>query len=89
MAHLAWKPRVFERPARKVLYLHLESFSFRVDEAAVKLNAAAELVPGLKRVTKGVVRLPMEIHKWTVNRSPHVDKRSREAFEVCGIPLLA
>jgi small subunit ribosomal protein S10 len=24
----------------------------------------------------------MEIHKYTVNRSPHVDKKSREQFEM-------
>lgn len=31
---------------------------------------------------RGPVPLPMEIHKYTVNRSPHVDKKSREQFEM-------
>ncbi|HOV33115.1 MAG TPA: 30S ribosomal protein S10 [Candidatus Hydrogenedens sp.] len=31
---------------------------------------------------RGPIPLPMEIHKYTVNRSPHVDKKSREQFEM-------
>ena len=30
----------------------------------------------------GPVPLPVRIHRVTVNRSPHVDKRSREQFEI-------
>ena len=30
----------------------------------------------------GPIPLPTEINKWTVLRSPHVDKKSREQFEV-------
>ncbi len=30
----------------------------------------------------GPVRLPTLIQKFTVNRSPHVDKKSREQFEI-------
>ena len=33
------------------------------------------------RIT-GPVLLPTEIKKYTVNRSPHVDKKSREQFEM-------
>ena len=30
----------------------------------------------------GPVPLPVRIHRITVNRSPHVDKKSREQFEI-------
>lgn len=30
----------------------------------------------------GPVPLPVRIHRVTVNRSPHVDKKSREQFEI-------
>lgn len=30
----------------------------------------------------GPIPLPTRIHKWTVLRSPHVDKKSREQFEI-------
>lgn len=30
----------------------------------------------------GPIPLPMAIRKYTVNRSPHVDKKSREQFEM-------
>ena len=32
--------------------------------------------------TTGPVPLPTRIEKFTVNRSPHIDKRSREQFEL-------
>ncbi|HEY4995663.1 MAG TPA: 30S ribosomal protein S10, partial [Aestuariivirga sp.] len=31
---------------------------------------------------RGPVPLPTRIEKFTVNRSPHVDKKSREQFEI-------
>jgi small subunit ribosomal protein S10 len=30
----------------------------------------------------GPIPLPTEINRYTVNRSPHVDKKSREQFEI-------
>jgi small subunit ribosomal protein S10 len=30
----------------------------------------------------GPIPLPTTINKWTVNRSPHIDKKSREQFEI-------
>ena len=30
----------------------------------------------------GPIPLPTTINKWTVNRGPHIDKKSREQFEV-------
>ena len=31
---------------------------------------------------KGPIPLPTKIERFTVNRSPHVDKKSREQFEI-------
>lgn len=48
-------------------------------------QSAQAIVHVAKRTGAGVrgpVPLPMEIHKYTVNRSPHVDKKSREQFEM-------
>ncbi len=48
-------------------------------------KAAAEIVDRAKRTgarIAGPVPLPTNINRYTVLRSPHVDKKSREQFEV-------
>lgn len=48
-------------------------------------QAAAEIVSAVKRTGAtivGPVPLPRKIERFTVNRSPHVNKKSREAFEI-------
>jgi small subunit ribosomal protein S10 len=48
-------------------------------------NSAREIVETAKRTgarLAGPVPLPTEKNKWTVLRSPHVDKKSREQFEI-------
>ena len=48
-------------------------------------KSAREIVETAKRTgarLAGPVPLPTEINKWTVLRSPHVDKKSREQFEI-------
>ena len=45
----------------------------------------AEIVHTAKRTganVRGPIPLPNRIEKFTVNRSPHVDKKSREQFEI-------
>ena len=47
-------------------------------------NSATEIVGTAKRTgseVKGPIPLPLKIKKFTVNRSPHVNKKSREQFE--------
>lgn len=52
----------------------------------VALDASAkEIVDNAKRTNAkvaGPIPLPTRIEKFTVNRSPHVDKKSREQFEI-------
>ena len=48
-------------------------------------QSAAEIVDTAARTgarVAGPIPLPTTINKWTVNRSPHIDKKSREQFEV-------
>ena len=50
-----------------------------VDESARKI---AETVIRTQAKIRGPVPLPTKIHRYTVIRGPHVDKTSREAFEM-------
>ena len=48
-------------------------------------RSAVEIVHTLKRVgadVSGPVPFPKRIERFTVNRSPHVNKKSREQFEI-------
>ena len=48
-------------------------------------RSTKEIVETAKRTgarVKGPIPLPTERQIWTVNRSPHVDKKSREQFEI-------
>ncbi len=48
-------------------------------------GAAGEIVETAKRTgakVSGPVPLPTRIERYTVNRSPHVNKKSREQFEI-------
>jgi len=48
-------------------------------------KSAAELVDTAKRTgarVQGPVPLPTRIERYTVLRSPHIDKKSREQFEI-------
>ena len=60
--------------------IRLKAFDHRMLDIS-----AAEIVNTAKRtgaMVKGPVPLPKRIRKFTVNRSPHVDKKSREQFEM-------
>jgi len=48
-------------------------------------QSTQEIVTAAQRTGAGIngpIPLPTAISKYTVNRSPHVDKKSREQFEV-------
>ncbi len=48
-------------------------------------NSAKEIVSTVQRTNaeiSGPIPLPKKIKKYTVNRSPHVNKKSREQFEI-------
>ena len=60
--------------------IRLKAFDHRVLD-----HSAREIVSTAKRTgaqVRGPIPLPTRIEKFTVNRSPHVDKKSREQFEI-------
>jgi small subunit ribosomal protein S10 len=62
------------------LRIKLKAYDHRLLDQSVK-----EIVETAKRtgaVIKGPVPLPTTIQRYTVLRSPHVDKKSREQFEI-------
>ena len=57
----------------------------RPTTAACSISPRREIVDTAKRTgarLAGPIPLPTEKNKWTVLRSPHVDKKSREQFEI-------
>ena len=52
--------------------------NYVVDESARKI---AETVMKTQAKVKGPIPLPTRIERYTVLRSPHIDKKSREQFE--------
>jgi small subunit ribosomal protein S10 len=60
--------------------IRMESYDHRVlDQSATEIVATAKRT-GAKVV--GPIPLPTRIERYTVLRSPHVDKKSREQFEI-------
>ncbi|HDZ61629.1 MAG TPA: 30S ribosomal protein S10 [Nitrospirae bacterium] len=60
--------------------INLRAYDYRLLDQSVK-----EIVETAKRTgarISGPVPLPTKTHKITVLRSPHVDKKSREQFEI-------
>ena len=60
--------------------IRLKAFDHRVLDSSTR-----EIVNTAKRTgaqVRGPIPLPTAISRWTVNRSPHVDKKSREQFEM-------
>ena len=65
---------------RQNIRIRLKAFDHRVLD-----HSAREIVNTAKRTgaqVRGPIPLPTRIERFTVNRSPHVDKKSREQFEI-------
>lgn len=66
-------------PAQRIR-IRLKGFDYRVID-----SSAQDIVETAKRSgarVSGPVPLPVQIEKFSVNRSPHVDKKSMEQFEI-------
>ena len=64
----------------KNIRIRLKAFDHRLLDQSTR-----EIVNTAKRTGAqicGPIPLPTRIEKFTVNRSPHVDKKSREQFEI-------
>ncbi len=72
--------RTDEDMERQNIRIRLKAF----DHRALDMSAR-EIVQTAKRTgaeVRGPVPLPTRIERFTVNRSPHIDKKSREQFEI-------
>mgnify|MGYP001193118863 CR=1 FL=1 len=65
-----------------ILLLKLESFDYRALDQAV--SEVIQVVHRTGGGVKGPIPLPRKIKRYSVNRSPHVDKTSMEQFEKIG-----
>ena len=64
----------------QTIRIRLKAFDHRVLD-----QSTAEIVNTAKRTgaeVRGPIPLPNEIEKFTVLRGPHIDKKSREQFEI-------
>ena len=60
--------------------IRLKAYDYRLLDQSVR-----EIVDTIRRTggrVAGPIPLPTHIERFTVNRSPHVDKKSREQFEI-------
>jgi small subunit ribosomal protein S10 len=60
--------------------IKLKGFDYRVID-----QSAVDIVDTAKRSgarVSGPVPLPIRVERYTVNRSPHVDKKSMDSFEI-------
>ena len=60
--------------------IRLQAYDHRVLDQAV--TSIVETARGSGARVVGPVPLPTRIERWTVNRSPHVDKKSMDQFEM-------
>jgi small subunit ribosomal protein S10 len=66
--------------AETKIRIRLKGFDYRlIDKAAQEI---AETASRTGSVVAGPIPLPTRIEKFTVNRSPHVDKKSMDQFEI-------
>ena len=66
--------------AAQNIRIRLKSFDHRILD-----KSTSEILATAKRTGAGVrgpIPLPTRIERFTVNRSPHVNKKSREQFEI-------
>ena len=60
--------------------IRLKAFDYRVLDASTQEILSTARRTGAQ--VRGPIPLPNKIEKYTVLRSPHVDKKSREQFEM-------
>jgi small subunit ribosomal protein S10 len=60
--------------------IRLKGFDYRLLDKAV--GEIAETAVRTGSIIAGPIPLPTKIERYTVNRSPHVDKKSMEQFEI-------
>ena len=72
---------MYQFPMDQKIRIKLKSFDHTlVDKSAEKIVKA---VKATGAVVSGPIPLPTKIEKFTVLRSPHVNKKAREQFQLC------
>ena len=67
-------------PAKQKIRIRLKAFDYRlIDQSAMEIVETAKRTGA---VVKGPVPLPTRIERFDVLRSPHVNKTSRDQFEI-------
>ena len=64
----------------KDIRIRLKAFDNKIID-----NSTSDIINTAKRTgakVRGPIPLPTKLEKFTVNRSPHIDKKSREQFEI-------
>jgi small subunit ribosomal protein S10 len=64
----------------QIIRIKLRAFDHRSLDSSIREIVSTAKRTGAKVI--GPIPLPTRIEKFTVNRSPHIDKTSREQFEV-------
>jgi len=67
-------------PELQKIRIRMEAYDHEVLDQSAEQIVAAVLRTGAK--VSGPVPLPTRIERYTVLRSPHIDKKSREQFEI-------
>jgi small subunit ribosomal protein S10 len=65
---------------KRKIRIRLKAYDYKLLD-----QSASEIVETARRTganIAGPIPLPTKIHRYTVLRSPHVDKKSREQFEI-------
>jgi len=83
----ALRPRLFAAPLFKVFDMQNQKIRIRLKAFDYRLidQSALEIVDTAKRtgaVVRGPVPLPTRIERFNILRSPHVNKTSRDQFEI-------
>jgi small subunit ribosomal protein S10 len=71
---------------KQKIRIRLKAFDYKLID-----QSAAEIVDTAKRtgaVVRGPVPLPTRIRRYDVLRSPHVNKKAREQFQLCSYKRL-
>ena len=66
--------------ASQKIRIRMKAYDFQLLDQSAREIVDTALRTGAR--VAGPIPLPTSINKWTVNRGPHIDKKSREQFEV-------
>ena len=66
--------------ASQKIRIRMKAYDFQLLDQSAREIVDTALRTGAR--VAGPIPLPTSINKWTVNRGPHIDKKSREQFEI-------